>query len=179
MRLRYYGRYIIFEDGNIANIRTGKMLSPITDKEGYKKVTIYISKDRSETAYIHRLIAEAFVAKPDSEKKLVVYHKDGNKANNAASNLEWREFDELIKDHHKNNVYRDHLDSMKKKVFMINPEDNFSSVEFDSLIEAAIYLKSIKPELPDVLSIRSNISAAYDNTRSNRAYGYIWKSSKE
>ncbi len=38
---------------------------------------------------VHSLIATAFVAKPISDKKLEVNHKDGNKLNNRADNLEW------------------------------------------------------------------------------------------
>ena len=39
--------------------------------------------------YLHRLVAHAFVANDDPERKVVVNHLDGNRRNNAASNLEW------------------------------------------------------------------------------------------
>ena len=37
----------------------------------------------------HRLVAESFVEKPASSKRLCVNHIDGNKLNNMPENLEW------------------------------------------------------------------------------------------
>ena len=59
---------------------------------GYEAVSL-----DGKAYYIHRLVAEAFVDKPYDDscyntydpKKLTVNHKDSNKLNNAAENLEW------------------------------------------------------------------------------------------
>lgn len=55
---------------------------------GYYLVTLVnaTTKKRSNR-FIHRLLAQAFIPNPDN--KAHVNHKDGNKTNNALSNLEW------------------------------------------------------------------------------------------
>lgn len=63
--------------GEIKAIRRGKTGYCITDLKNGKKMT----------AYIHRLVAEAFVPNPGHLP--CVNHKDENKANNTAENLEW------------------------------------------------------------------------------------------
>lgn len=62
-----------------------KILVPI-DLRGYK--VLKLSKNGEEKRYyIHRLVAETFISNPLSKPE--VNHKDGNKQNNCAENLEW------------------------------------------------------------------------------------------
>ena len=58
----------------------------VRDRNGYLAVDLYKDSERS-TKRVHRLVAEAFVPNPDNKPE--VNHKDGNKRNNDASNLEW------------------------------------------------------------------------------------------
>lgn len=63
-----------------------KLLEPQLGVGGYYYVNLY--KDRKiKRCRIHRVIAEVFV--PNPENKPQVNHKDGNKGNNRADNLEW------------------------------------------------------------------------------------------
>ena len=55
-------------------------------KKGYLVTDLY-SQGKRRTERIHRLVAEAFVPNPDGKPE--VNHKDGNKLNNRADNLEW------------------------------------------------------------------------------------------
>jgi len=86
-----YGRYIITDDGqviamNYRNRGIVKTLRRYVDPKarcgGYGRVHI-----NGRPKDIHRLVAECFVPRPDGNVE--VNHKDGDKLNNCAANLEW------------------------------------------------------------------------------------------
>ena len=56
------------------------------DRRGYKSVTLFIDGKRVYRS-VHRLVAEAFIPNPDNLP--IINHKDEDKANNRADNLEW------------------------------------------------------------------------------------------
>ena len=97
----YEGLYAISNLGNIKclehkcpgryknSMRTVKehdMKSVLNKKNGYYYVTL--SKfDRGKTFAVHKLVAKTFVDNPFDY--VIVNHKDENKQNNCADNLEW------------------------------------------------------------------------------------------
>jgi len=95
----YEGLYKVSNLGNIKSLKrlflhqgkrllqiNERILKPLVYKKGYPMVGIF--KDGvTKKAYIHRLVAQTFI--PNPENKQQVNHKDGNKQNNTASNLEW------------------------------------------------------------------------------------------
>lgn len=81
----YEGLYWACENGDILSKNT--TLKGIAGKFGYQRVSLYSAERKKKLHSVHRLIAIAFI--PNPENKPEVNHRDGNKANNAVSNLEW------------------------------------------------------------------------------------------
>ena len=66
----------------------GKVLKNILTKSGYLNVTLITGSDEEKAVKrVHRLVAEAFCPNPDGKDE--INHRDGNKENNRADNLEW------------------------------------------------------------------------------------------
>lgn len=75
-------KYEASDDGHIRSKKTKRILHEFVGKDGYLR-TQFDGKTRT----VHRVIAIAFI--PGEVGKDFVNHRDGNKQNNAVSNLEW------------------------------------------------------------------------------------------
>ena len=65
----------------------GKIISCPIAKVGYRVFSLWTG-NRSTRYYVHKAVALAFLGPPPN-KNSWINHKDGNKTNNKASNLEW------------------------------------------------------------------------------------------
>ena len=74
--------YDITRNGIVINRHTKKIVKPQINGTGYYRVSI-----GGRLEFVHRLVAKLYV--PNPENKPQVNHKDGNKLNNSADNLEW------------------------------------------------------------------------------------------
>ncbi|MGD6783223.1 MULTISPECIES: NUMOD4 domain-containing protein [Bacillus cereus group] len=82
----YEGRYKVSDRGRVFSLLTNKVLRPIKNGTGYAIVTL--RKNRNSFQFlIHRLVADVFIDNPSAYP--CVNHKDENKQNNYADNLEW------------------------------------------------------------------------------------------
>lgn len=90
-------KYEVSTEGHIRNKKTGKVLKEFAGKDGYLRTQF-----DGKTRCVHRVVAYAFV--PSDVGKDFVNHKDGNKQNNNASNLEWCTRSENILHAYKNSL---------------------------------------------------------------------------
>ena len=95
----YEGLYQVSNLGNIKSLgnnktKKEKILKQSPNLQGYNKITLWKNKqEQYKLTYI--LVAEAFIPNPDNLP--MVRHKDGNKINDNADNLEWCDI-ELLKE---------------------------------------------------------------------------------
>lgn len=96
-KIKNYDNYYIYDNGDVFNIKTKKMLDGSIGKNGYKYYRL--SKENTKKMfYAHRLVAEYFIDNFDNLP--VVNHKDGNKLNNNVDNLEWVSYSENMEHFH-------------------------------------------------------------------------------
>lgn len=81
-----YLHHTITADGVVTNTKTNHIKSHWIGANGYYHVDIQENGKATKFA-LHRLLALHFI--PNPENKRTVNHIDGNKLNNALSNLEW------------------------------------------------------------------------------------------
>lgn len=88
--IRSIPRTIVRVDNKVV-FKPGKILSPGKNADGYLRVTLYKPgmSYKYKSLLVHRIVAEAFLARPNESEDLEVNHIDGNKYNNSVSNLEW------------------------------------------------------------------------------------------
>lgn len=83
----YDNKYLATKDGDIFSLKgkKKKMEGKIT-KKGYREITIS-HNGKNIHVLVHKIIAELFLGR--RKKGFKIDHKDGNKLNNAFSNLEY------------------------------------------------------------------------------------------
>lgn len=81
-------RYSVSDEGYIFDNVKKKILNDYDNGNGYRIVGIYSpGTKKAKMFYVHRLVGEYFIDNPRSLP--FINHKDGNRANNNSSNLEW------------------------------------------------------------------------------------------
>ena len=156
----YEGLYLVSDDGQIfalprivnkgetEYVREGKILSP--NLRGRGDLTYYfvrLTKDgESKTHSVHRLVAEAFLEKPEGCN--VVNHKDRNTKNNCVDNLEWC-----------NQQYNNEYSHNKKICQLLNGE---KIAEYKSISYASQITKISRTSINNALTGWSETAGGYE-----------------
>lgn len=169
----FEGKYIISNLGNVATLdwrgtNKSKQLKKTKNSNGYYTVSL---KDEtgSKQHYVHRLVADAFIPKIDG--KTFINHKDCNKKNNNADNLEWCTPKENIVHASINHRFPERkgipLAHKHKRVRMIDKRSNEIIKVFSDVMEAREYIGD------DYLHTSHIYSCLSGNRKSHK--GYIWE----
>ena len=169
-------RYAITSCGRVYSYLTHKFLKASPNKlSGYLVVCLRDKNGKQYVKKIHRLVAEAYLENPNPFEFNQVGHKDENKLNNCAYNLEWctpeynmnygtrtQRQSEALKEKYANGEIKLNFPNPKVPVVQLN--ENFIKIKtWDSITEIANFW-GVKP---------SNISRVL--TSNNNSYkGYYW-----
>lgn len=84
----YEGKYKVSNTGKVKSFAKGKSgeILKTSNPRGYQSVGL-CDGHKKHTVKVHRLVASVFVPNPHNYKE--INHKDENKDNNNADNLEW------------------------------------------------------------------------------------------
>lgn len=141
-RVEGYTRYEVSNYGRVRNFFTKEQKALRKTKTGYM-ITDLKENGSKKTAYVHRLVAQAFIPNPNNKPQ--INHKDENKDNNFVSNLEWCtiEYNNQY-GNHINNIRKTQAEKVGKKVAQIDVKTNKIINIFDTLSEASKFVGAKK-----------------------------------
>ena len=169
-KIDFYGeesKYAVSNFGNVMNLKPRQgtepyILKPRVDKLGYLRLSLHFGNEH-KNCLVHQLVARAFIPNPKYYKE--INHKDGNKTNNHADNLEWctrsqnmtHAFATGLKENKKGSE-----SPLAKKCYEYDIKGNFIR-EWGSIVEAATYYGDVV----------SNVCAACSG-KYKTFHGHIW-----
>ena len=165
----YEGLYEVSDLGRVKSLgnnkfRKEKILKPSKNTCGYLQVILH--KDgHTKHLFVHRLVSEAFIQNPNNLD--TVNHKDEDKTNNAANNLEWLSF----RDNHEYGTRNKRVSeaninhpSLSKQVQMFDKKTGELLATFPSTCEAG-----------RVTGINQSSISKCCNGKLKSSGGYIWR----
>lgn len=159
-----YPLYEVSTDGQIRNVKTGRVLKPyLSSSIGYYKVKLMGGKNKKgDQMYVHRLVAEAFIQNPENYQ--CVNHKDQDRTNNCAENLQWCS-------HQYNSTYKD---AQQKRVASFKEHLRQDIVQYDLDGNEIARFNTVAKAAASIHGNRSSLSSILNGW--NATYkGFIWK----
>ena len=167
-KIQGHPNYSVSSDGDVRNDIARKTLVPFGSANRYVGVRL----GKGNYRRVHRLVAEAFI--PNPENKPCVNHKDGNKRNNAASNLEWCTQEENIRHSFQSLGFR-HTKEKMADITRRAAEKNSKPVRCDDT--GVVYPSTVAASRATGIN-RASISHCA-NGRYTQAGGYHWSFTTE
>lgn len=160
----YEGYYQVSDEGQVRRILKSGRTKPVKGKEGSKYYVVTLSKNGVHKSFnLHRLVAEMFVEKPNGATE--VNHKDGNKKNNHASNLEWvTSWENRV--HAMEQLHHFPFGKPAKRVRCKDLKTNEVVAEYHSLADAARHIGKMSAKSQITLVCQGYVDSAY---------GYKWE----
>ena len=147
--------YEVSSLGNVKSLRNGKIRKPVQNTAtGYVAMVLRGDKGKAKTMTVHRIVAEAFLCKMPWHD--CVNHKNENKTDNRAVNLEW-----CTKQY--NNTYNGKAKRLYKPVVQVCEETGEETIWQSALLAEAAGIANHK-----------NISACCRGLRPH-AGGFKWR----
>lgn len=171
-RINGYPNYSVTEDGRIWTHERvdrfnrkhgGHFKTPYLHHNGYYKVML-TNKDGRKKLKVHRIVAEHYI--PNPKNKPEVNHKDCNRLNNNANNLEWCTHKENI-DHAVANGKYNGMSDVGKESIKKALQKKVQCIETGKIYE------SVKSAAKDYNAGHSNISSACKYNK--KCAGMHWK----
>lgn len=121
--------YDVYDDGRVFSHYSNKFLKGEKTVHGYIQYSLYLDNGKILKIRKHQLVANLFLEKPESDEKLIVNHKDGNKNNCSYTNLEWTTYygnNKHARDNKLNDVSKSNSERWKDSEFRKKVSKNIS-----------------------------------------------------
>lgn len=148
--IKGYPGYQISNLGRVWNGNTQRILKPSKMPKGYYQINMVAINGKRKKELVHRLVALAFIPNPDGLPE--VDHKDRDRGNNKAENLQWTTRSGNCRN-----------SSQNRRIAQFDIEGNLIR-EYNSLVEAA---EAVNGAISSFYSYFRRGQHTYKN--------YIWK----
>lgn len=127
--------YLACREGYVINTDSGYILHGTKKKTGYIELILCDENHKPHYRLLHRIIAEAFCEQLEGQTE--VNHKNGNKEDNRADNLEWVTHHENLKHAYESGLMPNN--AIPRAVAAVSMETG-EIMEFPSIYKAARFL---------------------------------------
>ena len=125
-QIRNYN-YEISENGEVVNLKNGRVKGQWINTSGYYCVELTVESGKKKKFLTHRLVAEVYLGYPENEK-LQVDHINRNRLDNSINNLRWVS----VSENSKNKKKRININKEKIEKVIELYKNGFSSDEIFS-----------------------------------------------